>query len=88
MTHPTSGHQTVDVVLKHYFRPGREDFRRAIESAMPKLLMQPSEAGSPAAGEAGVLRSPKVEILEICARMSARTWKKDSERIATLVAGM
>lgn len=34
-----TGHHTVDVVLKHYFRPGREDFRKAIENAMPGMLV-------------------------------------------------
>ncbi len=34
-----TGHHTVDVVLKHYFRPGREDFRKAIEKAMPGMLV-------------------------------------------------
>ena len=33
-----TGHKTTDVVLKHYFRPGQEDFRMALEGAMPKLL--------------------------------------------------
>src|SRR2546428_202534 len=33
-----TGHKTTDIVLKHYFQPGREDFRRALQSAMPKLL--------------------------------------------------
>jgi len=33
-----TGHKTTDVVLKHYFRPGQEDFRQALEGAMPKLL--------------------------------------------------
>lgn len=33
-----TGHETTDVVLKHYFRPGQEDFRQALEGAMPKLL--------------------------------------------------
>ncbi len=33
-----TGHSTVDVVLKHYFRPGREAFRDALETAMPKML--------------------------------------------------
>jgi hypothetical protein len=28
----------VDVVLKHYFRPGREAFRTALETAMPLML--------------------------------------------------
>ena len=29
-----TGHSTVEVVLKHYFRPGREAFRNALETAM------------------------------------------------------
>ena len=33
-----TGHRTVAVVMKHYFRPGREDFRQAILRAMPKML--------------------------------------------------
>jgi hypothetical protein len=33
-----TGHSTVDVVLKHYFRPGKEAFKTALESAMPKML--------------------------------------------------
>ena len=27
-----------DTWFKHYFQPGREDFRRTLQSAMPKLL--------------------------------------------------
>jgi integrase len=33
-----TGHSTVDVVLKHYFRPGRDAFKTALETAMPKML--------------------------------------------------
>ena len=33
-----TGHSTVEVVLKHYFRPGREAFRTALETAMPRML--------------------------------------------------
>ena len=33
-----TGHSTVDVVLKHYFRPGKEAFKAALETAMPKML--------------------------------------------------
>ena len=33
-----TGHKTTDTVLKHYFQPGREDFRQTLQSAMPKLL--------------------------------------------------
>ena len=34
-----TGHSTVNIVLDHYFRPGREDFRKAIVSAMPTMLI-------------------------------------------------
>ena len=33
-----TGHKTTDIVLKHYFQPGREAFRSALNKAMPKLL--------------------------------------------------
>lgn len=33
-----TGHKTVDVVLKHYFRPGSEEIRRAFQKAMPEFL--------------------------------------------------
>lgn len=33
-----TGHKTTDIVLKHYFQPGCEDFRQTLQSAMPKLL--------------------------------------------------
>lgn len=33
-----TGHSTVEVVLKHYFRPGRETFRTSLGKALPKLL--------------------------------------------------
>lgn len=33
-----TGHKTADIVLKHYFQPGREEFRKALQSAMPKVL--------------------------------------------------
>ena len=39
-----TGHRTVEIVLKHYFRPGREDFRETIMSAMPELLTAPTAA--------------------------------------------
>jgi integrase len=33
-----TGHATVETVLKHYFRPDREQFRAALASAMPGVL--------------------------------------------------
>lgn len=33
-----TGHATVEVVLKHYFRPDREQFRAALVGSMPAVL--------------------------------------------------
>ena len=68
-----TGHRTVEVVMKHYFRPGREDFRQAIMKAMPKMLAD------------GGQRSVKEEMLAILDGMTARTWKRDRERLLKLL---
>lgn len=34
-----TGHRTAAIVMKHYFQPGREDFRRALAGRMPALLV-------------------------------------------------
>lgn len=40
-----TGHRTADIVLKHYFQPGREDFRRTLATRLPALLGDRSAAG-------------------------------------------
>ena len=40
-----TGHKTTDIVLKHYFQPGREDFRQTLQSAMPRLLTVGTNGG-------------------------------------------
>ncbi len=67
-----TGHKTTDIVLKHYFQPGREDFRRALQSAMPKLLTN---------GQ----KSPRDEMRETIEKMTAKTWKKDKARLLGLL---
>jgi len=82
-----TGHQTVNVVLKHYFRPGREDFRQAIESAMPKLLMESSEPEREKK-EPGELLSEALKGLEGLAAPTGKAgaaWKKEQERIVALI---
>ena len=72
-----TGHTTVDVVLKHYFRPGREDFKRALQAAMPKLLTN---------GE----KTTREQLIDILSNTSARAWAQDSKRaleLAKLVSG-
>ncbi len=70
-----TGHTTVDIVLKHYFRPGREDFRRALQSAMPKLLTNGS-------------KSPKEEAIAILDGMTAKTWKQDAAKMRQLLTAI
>lgn len=36
-----TGHKAAEVVVKNYFKPGREDFRKTILAAMPALLVGP-----------------------------------------------
>ncbi len=47
-----TGHKTTDIVLKHYFQPRREDFRKALHLAMPQLLTQ---------GRENLLAEPSIE---------------------------
>lgn len=58
-----TGHKTTDIVLKHYFQAGREDFRRALETAMPKLLTN---------GQ----KSPKEELRELMGQVKPKALGK------------
>jgi integrase len=67
-----TGHKTAAIVMKHYFQPGREDFRQALQSAMPKLLTN------------GQI-SPREEMREILSRTTSKTWIKDKTRMKELL---
>jgi len=67
-----TGHTTVDVVLKHYFRPGREQFRVALQAAMPKLLMNGA-------------KSRDEQLREIIEGMTPKTLKKDKTRALSIL---
>ena len=71
-----TGHRTVEVVMKHYFRPGREDFRQAILKAMPRML-----------GE-GDVKSAKEQMRQIIEGMTAKTLKQDKARLLELIQKM
>lgn len=75
------GHKTSDIVLKHHFQPGREEFRQALKAAMPKLLTN-GHAGD---GGASPATSPKEQIRDIAESATAKTWKRDMPRILELV---
>lgn len=68
-----SGHTTVDIVRKHYFRPGREQFKQAMMTAMPKLLTNGGQ-------------TPKDEMKGILTGMTAKTLKQDKARLLELLA--
>ena len=63
------------IVLKHYFQPGQEAFRQALQSAMPKLLTN---------GQ----KSPKDEMREILTGSTVKTWKKDKSRLEELLVAL
>lgn len=83
-----TGHKTVDVVLKHYFRPGREDFRRTLENAMPQLFLVSGQKALPGAGETQEAIGPsdalEKALLGLDA-MTAQTWKGQRDIVVTLV---
>jgi hypothetical protein len=87
-----TGHSTVEVVLKHYFRPGREAFRSALETAMPLMLTGGTEERLDLPQEVlelgKVARSLKPEELvernEVLAKAVARMTKE--QRAAAVLA--
>jgi integrase len=66
-----TGHKTTDIVLKHYFQPGREEFRRALSSAMPTLLTTGR-------------KTPREELQDLLA--DTANWEKNKARIMELGA--
>jgi len=76
-----TGHRTVEVVLKHYFRPGREDFRRAIQKAMPKMFVQEPEEPVKPMCTSRLLDSAITEL----EKATTRTWRKRNQNALQLV---
>ncbi len=64
------------MILKHYFRPGREDFRAVLAQAMPKML------GS------GSTKSTKQQMKELLQGMTVRTWSADRKRLLELIEAL
>jgi hypothetical protein len=71
-----TGRRTVAVVLKHYFRPGREDFRQVLLKAMPKMLAD------------GGQKSTADKMRKILERTSPRRWERDRIRLLELLSGL
>ena len=84
-----TGHATVEVVLKHYFHPGRDALRAALANAMPKVLTvgrgAPTIAPQPPPTEA----APQDELVALAAKVAAGTaTERDRTRFRELVAGI
>jgi len=67
-----TGHETVEIVIKHYFRPGAEQFRAMIFRAMPDLLV-------------GKGNSKREGMLEILQNMKSSTWRSDRARLVKML---
>lgn len=72
-----SCHRTVEVVMKRYFRPGREDFRRTMMKVMPKM---PSDGGAQG--------SVKDQALAIVEALSAKTWRRDQAQLVRVLSAL
>ena len=73
MVQRVTGHKTVAVVLKHYFKPGREQFKAAMANAMPEML-------------AGPRRAPKHDALELLKGMNSQNWRKRRARLIEILS--
>ncbi len=71
-----TGHRTVEVVMKHYFRPGREDFRQALLKSMPMILRD------------GARPSARDEMRGVLNGMTVGTWKNDRARLLEMLADL
>lgn len=75
-----TGHRTVDVVLTHYFQPGREDFRRALESKMPQLMIT-GQSDVPTIG-----REELAKVLRLAKEQNTKNWKERKAQIVEIVS--
>ena len=72
-----TGHATVEIVLKHYFRPDREQFRAALTGALPGILT----------GDAPAKAKPAEELATLAGKLASGTaTKEDKKRLRKLAA--
>lgn len=71
-----TGHRTAGIVMKHYFQPGREEFRRTLAGKLPILL-------------GGGASEKPLEPAELKAQLKAmkpRTWKRIRDELMARLA--
>lgn len=73
-----TGHSTVNVVLKYYFRPGRKEFQEVLQQAMPRLLTDgPASPGASEETKAMTMEN----VLTMVKKMNARDWRSIRKEI-------
>ena len=84
-----TGHATVEVVLKHYFHPGRDALRTALANAMPKVLTVGRGAPTIAPQPPPVEAAHPDDLVALAARVAAGTaTERDRVRFRELAAGV
>ncbi|ACB77625.1 tyrosine-type recombinase/integrase [Opitutus terrae] len=73
-----TGHRTTAIVLKHYFQPGREEFRRTLAGRLPALLGERSKPTSPPPEAFNV-----DELRAKLTAMEASTWRHTRDELLT-----
>lgn len=71
-----TGHQTADVVTKHYFRPERDQLKKAVQNSLPGLLTSAAEPSTPAERAVEVLRG-----------VNAKNWRKCTDEALRILRG-
>ena len=69
-----TGHATADIVLRHYFQPGKAAFKDALVSAMPEVLT--GRAAPKQITAALVKANPKQELSDLAAKLATGTATK------------
>jgi integrase len=79
-----TGHQTTEIVLKHYFQPGREEFRKALVDKMRQLALingNHKGPGLPPTPEKSSLR----EALELAASLESENLDETKFRLVQIL---
>jgi hypothetical protein len=77
-----TGHQTTAIVMEHYFRPDREQFRAALTGALPEVLTGVSKPNSDAAKD-----DSRDDLTTLLTRITAGTaTAADKKRFKALAA--
>ncbi len=92
-----TGHKTAEVVLKHYFQPGRQYFGNTLRAVMPKLLPAQYAPESSSVAKTS-LEEPKTiyeiapspaslarQAIALVEQMNTRNWKSKREEALPLM---